>query len=47
MTSGSARMSIVLPSDLLIFLTPSVPEDDRGLGVDRLRLRERVAVAAC
>ena len=45
MTSGAARMSIVLPTDLLIFLTPSVPSTDRRLGEDRLRLGERLAVA--
>ena len=36
----------MLPTDLLIFLTPSVPEHDRRLGEDGLRLRERLAVAA-
>ena len=46
MTSAGARMSMVLPIDLLILRTPSVPEHGRRLGVDRLRLGERVAVAA-
>ena len=45
MTSSGARMSIVLPIDLLILRTPSVPSTTRRLGVDRLRLGERVAVA--
>ena len=37
---------MVLPTDLLIFRTPSVPSTVGRLGVDRLRLGERLAVAA-
>ena len=46
MSAGSASTSIVLPSDLLIFLTPSVPRTVGRLGEHGLRLREGVAVAA-
>ena len=44
--SGSARISIVLPTDLLIFRTPSVPRTVGASVKTASRLGERLAVAA-
>ena len=44
-SSGAPRISIVLPTDFDIFLTPSVPSTTGRLGEHGLRLGERLAVA--